>query len=52
MSRLGELVGTEIVVSAKGVDKPVKLRYLHSEPWYGALYNEVNLPVGAFHVGY
>jgi sialate O-acetylesterase len=51
VSRLGELVGTDIVVSAKGVDKPVKLRYLHSEPWYGALYNEVNLPVGAFHVG-
>ena len=49
--RHGELVGTDVIVSAKGVEKPVKLRYLHSEPWYGALYNEVNLPVGAFHVG-
>ena len=49
--RHGELVGTEVVVSAKGVAKPVRLRYLHSAPWFGALYNEVNLPVGAFHVG-
>ena len=49
--RYGELVGTDVIVSAKGVEKPVKLRYLHSQPWYGALYNEVNLPVGAFHVG-
>ena len=49
--RHGELVGTDVVVSAKGVAKPVRLRYLHSAPWFGALYNEVNLPVGAFHVG-
>ena len=49
--RYGELVGTDVVVSAKGVEKPVKLRYLHSSPWYGALYSEVNLPVGAFHIG-
>ena len=49
--RYGELVGTDVIVSAKGVEKPVKLRYLHSSPWYGALYSEVNLPVGAFHIG-
>ena len=49
--RHGELVGTEVVVSAKDVPQPVRLRYLHSAPWFGALYNEVNLPVGAFHVG-
>ena len=49
--RLGELVGTDVVVSAKGVANPVRLRYLHSAPWLGALYNEVNLPVGAFHIG-
>ena len=49
--RQGELVGTEVVVSSKDVPKPVRLRYLHSAPWFGALYNEVNLPVGAFHVG-
>ena len=50
--RNGELVGTDVIVSAKGVEKPVKLRYLHSSPWHGSLYSEVNLPVGAFHVGY
>ena len=50
-SRQGELVGTEVVVSSKDVPQPVRLRYLHSAPWFGALYNEVNLPVGAFHVG-
>ena len=49
--RYGELVGTDVVVSSKDVEKPVKLRYLHSSPWYGALYSEVNLPVGAFHIG-
>ena len=49
--RHGELTGTEVIVSAKGVAKPTRLRYLYSAPWYGALYNEVNLPVGAFHVG-
>ena len=49
--RYGELVGTDVIVSAKGVEKPEKLRYLHSSPWYGALYSEVNLPVGAFHIG-
>ena len=49
--RHGELTGTDVVVAAKGVARPVRLRYLHSSPWFGALYNEVNLPVGAFHVG-
>ena len=27
------------------------LRYLFSRPWFGALYNEANLPLGAFHIG-
>ena len=48
--RHGELVGTDVIVFAKGVDRPVGLRYLHSAPWHGALYSEVNLPVGAFHI--
>lgn len=50
--RYGELVGTDVIVSSKDVPKPVKLRYLHSSPWTGTLFSEVNLPVGAFHVGY
>ena len=49
--RHGELTGTDVIVAAKGVARPVRLRYLHSAPWFGALYNEVNLPVGTFHVG-
>lgn len=48
--RHGELDGRDVVVSAKGVSAPKRLRYLHSSPWYGALYSEVNLPVGAFHI--
>lgn len=48
--RHGELVGTDVIVSAKEVDKPTKLRYLYSPPWHGALYSEVNLPVGAFRI--
>ena len=49
--RYGELTGTDVIVAAKGVARPARLRYLHSAPWFGALYNEVNLPVGTFHVG-
>ena len=36
---------------ADGVANPKKLRYLFSRPWYGALHNEVDLPLGAFHIG-
>ena len=48
---LGTLDGPRIVVSAPGVTEPKKLRYLYSSPWFGAIYNEVNLPLGAFHIG-
>ena len=44
----GSLEGKDIVVSSAEVKEPVKLRYLHSAPWFGALYNDVNLPLGAF----
>ena len=43
--------GPSIVVAAKDVKEPKKLRYLHSSPWFGSVYNEVNLPLGAFHIG-
>ena len=39
-------------MAALDVPKPVKLRYLHSSPWTGTLFSEVNLPVGAFHIGF
>ena len=47
----GMLDDAKIVVSADGVKEPKKLRYLYSAPWFGSIYNEVNLPLGAFHIG-
>lgn len=44
----GPVKGRDLVVAAEGVAAPVKLRYLHSAPWFGALYNDVCLPLGAF----
>jgi hypothetical protein len=44
----GNIDGPRLVVAADGVDAPVKLRYLHCRPWFGCIYNEVNLPLGAF----
>ena len=44
----GLINGARLVVSAEGVAEPAKLRYLHSKPWFGCIYNEVNLPLGAF----
>mgnify|MGYP002520786399 FL=1 len=44
----GPVKGKDLVVAADGVSAPVKLRYLHSAPWFGALYNDVCLPLGAF----
>jgi len=38
-----------IVLCAKGVAEPVRVRYWYSAPpYYGAVYNEVNLPLGPF----
>jgi sialate O-acetylesterase len=42
--------GNVLEVSADGVTEPVKLRYLYSRPWHGSIYNEVCLPLGAFHI--
>ena len=47
----GVIKGKELIVRAEGVASPKKLRYLFSRPWYGALHNEVDLPLGAFHIG-
>jgi len=48
--RNGNLLGNNVVVRAPGVAHPKKLRYLHSAPWFASLYNQVNLPIGPFHV--
>ena len=47
----GNIVGSELVVGAEGVAAPKKLRYLYSRPWFGGLYSESSLPLGAFHIG-
>ena len=40
--------GCEIVLNAKDVAKPVKVRYLFNRPWKGTVFNESNLPLGPF----
>ena len=47
----GAIEGKDLVVRADGVSYPKRLRYLFSRPWYGALHNEADLPLGAFHIG-
>ena len=47
---LGDIDGNRIVLSTKDIGSPKGIRYLFSHPWYGSIYNEVNLPLGAFAV--
>lgn len=47
-SRRGAVAGPALLIAADGVDEPKRVRYLHSAPWFGAIYNEANLPLGAF----
>ena len=37
-----------IILCADGIDEPVQVRYLFSQPFKGHIYNEVNLPLGPF----
>ena len=46
-----EIAPGRLEVAADDVEEPKKLRFLYRKPWFGALYNEVNLPVGPFHIG-
>ena len=50
-SYLGMLEDAKIVLTADGVAEPKKLRYLYTAPWFGSIYNEVNLPLASFHIG-
>ena len=45
----GTIDGKEIVLTARGVDAPKSVRYLHAKPFFGNVYNEVDLPLGPFH---
>ena len=47
----GPVTGKDLVVSADGVAEPKKLRYLYSSPWFGSVYSDACLPLGAFHIG-
>jgi sialate O-acetylesterase len=48
-SRGGEIKDPDrIVLSAAQVPEPTQVRYLFTAPFYGAVYNEVNLPLGPF----
>lgn len=49
--RDGRIDGATLVVGAKAVPDPRKLRYLHSKPWTGTVFNESSLPLGPFHIG-
>ena len=45
----GKIDGTQLVVSAKGVEKPVAVRYAYtSQPLGHLLYNKDGMPVGPF----
>ena len=46
----GLIDGKELVVASDEVKEPVKLRYLFSRPWFGALYNDACLPLAAFEI--
>ena len=45
---LGAIGGNVLMLKAEGVAAPKKVRYLYNVPVKGAIYNEVNLPLGAF----
>lgn len=47
----GTLKGRELVIEAKGVENPRRLRYLASKPWVGSLYSgDSGLPLGPFEI--
>lgn len=48
--RLGSIKGARLEVVADEVEKPVKLRYLYSSPWYGSIYSLASLPLGSFFI--
>lgn len=49
--RRGAFPANEIRLRAPGIERPVAVRYLHCEPYVGNVFNEMDLPLGAFHAG-
>ena len=50
MTKMPRVVGSRLVVASSEVKEPVKLRYIHTRPWKSRIYNEYDLPMGAFSV--
>ncbi len=50
-TRRGAFSANEIRLNAPGVARPAAVRYLHREPYAGNVFNEMNLPLGAFSAG-
>ncbi len=46
----GPIDGKDLVVGSDEVKEPKKLRYLFKRPWFGALYSDACLPLGAFEI--
>ena len=44
----GVVEGADLVLEAEGVEKPMKVRYLHEKPWVGGLFADSGLPLGPF----
>ena len=45
------LAGKELIIEAKGIANPRRLRYLASKPWIGSLYSgDSGLPLGPFEI--
>ena len=45
-----EISGTQLIISAPGVDEPVQMRYLWHQALSGVLFNEAGLPLSAFSI--
>ena len=46
----GEILEPRLVVSSDEVKEPVQLRYLRNAPWFGSVYSDRCLPIGAFEI--
>ena len=44
----GAVEGSDLILEAEGVEKPMKVRYLHEKPWVGGLFADSGLPLGPF----
>ncbi len=44
----GAVDGSDLILEAQGVEKPMKVRYLFQKPWIGGLYADSGLPLGPF----